>query len=789
MIYIDGLDLTDVVSFKKLSVDFVNPLTYIRGCNLDSDYVNPTGNGVGKTLLFSSIANVLYQATPLAYRKNSKKDILRNKNSEIGFILRPSETSPEYEIIQRSNDYQIFEDGKDLQIRTKPLAEAFISKLFPIKPIDFYSRCFISTQRPYLLQTDSDANRLKHLIDIFDLDQHTVIQKYFAKKSSDIHDYEIKLSVLQQKAIELNTKLKAAKSSISKEKYLEYKELYSSISKKIERLQTKRFETLSSIQALESLLTIEEELDSLRKQYPFSEPPSKVITVLKDKKSAVRRWETYDESSASILETRSKIEQKLKKLNLPSTSFKELRENFSKAELQLSKAINRKENLIIEQAKFDRLSEKISDLKTEYEELNVTPKLDKDYDSELSEAKSVLRLKAVLDSTEDHNDQCVCPTCFSKVDLDAIKSAIKSAKYKIDKLTSLQKAKELYLEAKVVNKQLSKLSDHSSEIKSLTVKIKKTKDLMDEIESELYVWKQYADLKSQLDHLGLPDKPTVKRPKESYAELDNLSTLCTDIEKHLNAKDKILKNHQDFLKLKSVKLVKEQLSKLSKELEKLDSEISSFGNDQSKISIKISEYEQYTNVVEVYKKELDSIDKEVKLIKPYVEDKKLVTILTKAYGPKGLRSDAAQNICSLLEKNLNHYRDIIFSEPFSFSLKASNTGLSILVDRNNGRSDSVSDVRHLSGAESESFSLLCCAALLPLIPDSKQLNMLILDEPTSHFHPVSRTIFNDKFIPFIKDIIPNIYVIDNQSEELPPNCSEWVVEKHKGVSTLIKNCE
>jgi DNA repair exonuclease SbcCD ATPase subunit len=119
-------------------------------------------------------------------------------------------------------------------------------------------------------------------------------------------------------------------------------------------------------------------------------------------------------------------------------------------------------------------------------------------------------------------------------------------------------------------------------------------------------------------------------------------------------------------------------------------------------------------------------------------------------------------------------------------VEASDTGVSIMVDRNNGKPDSVSDVRHLSGAESECFALLCAASLITLTPDSRKLNMIVLDEPTSHMHQVTRELFNQKFVPFLREIVPSVYIITPHDDDCGPNSAEWVVAKSKGVSKLIQ---
>jgi DNA repair exonuclease SbcCD ATPase subunit len=138
----------------------------------------------------------------------------------------------------------------------------------------------------------------------------------------------------------------------------------------------------------------------------------------------------------------------------------------------------------------------------------------------------------------------------------------------------------------------------------------------------------------------------------------------------------------------------------------------------------------------------------------------------------------------LFEQNLNFYTDYIFAERFSFTVKASQKGVSILVDRKKGRPDDVSDVRHLSGAESNNFRLLCLVALLPIIPNERRVNILILDEPTSHMCPVSRQKFNESFLPILREVVPSIYIITPHEDDVRDDACEWLITKRDGRSSL-----
>lgn len=125
---------------------------------------------------------------------------------------------------------------------------------------------------------------------------------------------------------------------------------------------------------------------------------------------------------------------------------------------------------------------------------------------------------------------------------------------------------------------------------------------------------------------------------------------------------------------------------------------------------------------------------------------------------------------------------MIFAEPFTFAVSADESGMSIIVDRGN---DMVSDVRNLSGAESNCFRLLFVLAILPLIPSSRRVNVLCLDEPMSHADAVTRSIFLERFLPTIREVVPSVFCITPNPEDYSPESSEWLVKKFKGVSKII----
>lgn len=781
MRYILGLDLHNVVTIKQASVDFNHNLTYVRGSNLDSDAANPTGNGAGKTLLFSTLANVLFQTTPLALKKKSRRDILRQRGSSVGIILKEHVEGPEYEIIQTSKGYTIYEDGKDLELHTIPRAEAYIRKLFPLSDIKFYSTCYLSTQRPYLIQRDTDTNRLQHFTDIFNLDQYTAIKDVLTQRLRTIKDNELKLSVLQQQRLGLRKKLKDLRAGASREEYAQARSEYTASTSDMDKLQAEKFTLTTQKRDLDALLVIEKTLDVLRGQYSFKKPPAKMLKFFRQQRSDSISWDRWRQRSAQSTKMLAKLDAQLEALDLPNTPKAKL----STLRKKTIARIRELDSLISDQRsaerKFVASKKEIARLTSEYEELGITTTAsDVDYDSEIAVLNSTIKLEKLL--KHEHESQA-CPTCLAPLDFDNLRGLVARAKKRKEKLLVLSKASRLLT-------QIAELSEGQVEFDQASYDDLVTEqDLLnkkrDTYELGLDTYSKHETLCSHRSEIEIPNKPDGDEPEQSVTDIDGYIDLCVSIADALSSKDVLLSNHSDLSDLRSAEKVLNKVESIARRMSDIDAKLSKLRLRQSSAASVVSAYEQHKNTHGVYKKELDEVDLKIEKLTPSATTKKLLDILIKAYGPKGLRAQAADSVCSLFQTNLNHYSDLIFAEPFIFEVKASESGISILVDRNNGKPDSISDVRNLSGAESNSFQLLCLISLLPLIPDNERVNLVILDEPTSHQDAVSREIFHTRFIPVLREVVPSVYVIDNHGDPLPKDAKEWVVQKQGGTSTLL----
>ena len=127
-------------------------------------------------------------------------------------------------------------------------------------------------------------------------------------------------------------------------------------------------------------------------------------------------------------------------------------------------------------------------------------------------------------------------------------------------------------------------------------------------------------------------------------------------------------------------------------------------------------------------------------------------IILEGYADKAMKRMAIESISTHLMASVNKYAALVF-ENYSFEF-IWGTQIQLIVHRPEGSSD----VRMLSGAESILFTIILILSLLTFVPQSKRLNLLILDEPTASFSDVTQELFL-KLLPHINLVIPSVLII------------------------------
>lgn len=783
MLNIKALDLKNIHIFKNISVEFDKPLTYVRGLNLDSNKRKPTSNGAGKTLLFSTILSILRENIPNSLKRRDPKALFGKKDSQIGLFV--TKRSDEYEILQTALKYNIYKNGKDQQIRTKEIARSYIENLCPLNDAAVYTTVFLTTQKQHPIQNVSDSERLSTFVSLFNLNQYEVLRQHFAKKLGAIRDNEIKLSVLEQQRLK-TTKVYEELKENSKEVDIELVEKAISMEKKyrnkFDETNILLAELNQQLKLFDQLLSIEKKLDKLRKVYVYKKAPDIVLTQLKNKIDLLKDWDKYNREYSFYLSRKKEISRHIVgDLNLDKLKnyYNDVKENFESLY---------KEKMIQEEKRkeFMRTRNELKEINKELGELKRSSNFDEVLevvkDSTMEELlkekvqiENILQLKSLLHKHINGK----CPTCKNEIDIAVIQKLVNNAKKNAHFIETVIRVKSLLDKKSNLNKEF----DHKAH-ENLLNRYDECKTTLKNLEKQIEQSRQNESLKRELRSLRKPEEPDQKC-NDSLENINNDIKLCENVLELLSEKSALAKIAKKVLP-KSVIEIEKLFSKLKQQVETAEKLKIVYGNKLAKYSTIITRHNQYSQIKEVYEKELVELDRSISILKQRSQKKRTYELLVKAYGSKGLRAIAVNKICGLVEQNLNYYSPIVFAEPFSFTVATDETGVSILCKRNK-HPDSISDVRTLSGAESNNFRLLCLISLLPLIPNDRRVNLLILDEPTSHMDEVSRERFNENLIPLLKEIVPNIFIITPHKDDVRSDASEWVVVKENGFSKIEVN--
>lgn len=790
MLQLLGQTLTNVASFKDVSVEFnKNKITFIRGTNLDADPSQPTGNGVGKSMLMGCPSNVFFFSPPLAIKKKDKKQLL-GKSSSITERLIGLD-GHKYEVTQRANKYTVLRDGVDMELRTVPIAEKFIrEELFPMTELMYYTTAYVSTQRTFKMQESSDADRMTYLSEIFSLGDYDQIKRYFLDKIGEVKESELKLQMLERDLLEVNTKLKKLKRNNEGKKVNtdDLKEKRTTLEKRIERLVDEEFNAKSLVKELGTLLTVERELDALRADYKAKIAPAEYVKFLKSQRKLTRAYDSYTELLTAYRRTVRDTQKKIDELQLPKSSHKELESKLEKYESRLESLNSQLSELKSKRRSYDRLVEERDELEAELREhgygvkKSKRPNMDVDHSEAIAAAKTTLRLKKLLEHTHD-SDDTQCPTCMSEVDVANVKSLVKAAEKKLPQLEKERAAQVTYKAYVKAAAAVESAAFSPKEFDEVTERIKTAGPIIEKTKSQIRIWEKHETLTRALSSVKKPEEPEERPTADmSVEELDDTIELCEDIIKHLNSRDKLIENNDKLSGLRTVKAVQSAIGDAEQELDGARSKLEKLRTELTGVVKLLDQANSAQHEHGVYVSQKKKLVERIDEIKPQIADKRIFEVLVKAYSSKGVKTNVANEICALLEQNLNAYSSLIFNEPFVFSVSAHAGGMSMIVDRGNGL---VSDVRSLSGAESNAFRMLFVLSLLPLLPSEKRINTLTLDEPCAHMDQVSRTKFLQVFLPVLSEVVPHIFVITPNLDDYCEGSTTWTVVKEKGKTRVM----
>lgn len=769
MIELTGVELSNVVYFKKAKLDITrHPFVVITGHNKDSRISTETSNGAGKSLLLSAVPNLRYEQTPLASQK-SKKDMLSSSASSIKLDLKGND-GKSYSITQTSSKFLIERDGKDLEARTINIQKAEIDRIFPISEEEFYSYIYLQSQRPLAFQVDKPAARLHYITSVFRLDVYDRLKKYFTKKLGEIKNKQIEFDVSNNQLIKINGLLERLEWSKEKAEELEAaRAVIKSLGGDANKLQTR-------IEKLKAALSVSEQYEKLKKQRKKIKPAisakeakaelelhEEIAEYESDLKTYKAQKKHFTQQIEEIGKTRSieKLEKLVKKL-IDHQAGEEANLTMLHEARQFYKQITKEFNEALIELKPFKVKPKEVDLTVVFGT--------KAFEEDIAKYGAVLQLESIVSDCADGE----CPTCQQSVNVQEFKKQIKAAKAAVAEAKGSIKK---YHACKAVFDLKHKLRKHEfneqAEQDFLTRRQEYVigEERLEKLQEELRNAKQVEKLTKRLGELEMPVEPK-KVPKHTKKALREILEQHSEL-KRINSVIESLEDQHGTID-------KEELSNKLEETQtrykKIERKYVKAQDTCSSLGSKASEYK-------VLRRERKDAIEKLKALEPIIAQRDLFKSLEKAYS-KELKVYAANQVLAQIEQNLNRYSNLIFAEPFKFSVYADDKGVHCIVDRGNGKK---SDVRLLSGAESDCFRLLFMWVMLIMAEDSRRTNFVVLDEPDSHMDDTTRSLFIERFIPALRTLVPHVFLITPLDKHSYSECAYLTVVKHKGVSKLVED--
>ena len=729
----------------------LNPggIVTVSGKNLN---VRRTGveydtNAVGKSVLFSSLANVLYERGALHESAKSKKELYGDALG-CSRIYHRTEDGVEYCYEQaKSGKYVVYENGEPLKHDKVANSVSTMQTLFPVCEDAWHHLVVLSSAHPAPFMMAKPEARRNFFSELFNY-------AYFDELASMAKRQITEKSKTASKLEGFASSIETLRASLSQIPEVDESELESDLNTLLE-LQDKingRLSLAEFTKIKKRLVELETELDDevdekhleAAKAYleKTQDHVSKLSVKIAFSESKKKELLAYKEDSREFSESL----ESLADFNIsedPKQAVSDINALLALLELVGDEDIHTLASVqVLNLTKRDILA-----FRETYAEQQVLEA------EKTSIEHSLAGIRKVLKNIKGH---AKCPFCASDVDEDHFRAELKRLSDELDVVDEKLDAivtKEFRSLARYANNlsnnsfcksltsgvdwcKLKKIEDSRSVLKLV---LRQAKRLQDRVPPE--GTQDVAELKARLNNVKLK----AEKAQEYIDFANNLGSLATEYRK---------------LKKKVAGLDEDEMQQDLEELVALKRSVEERQKHQEK-------RESFLSMIAQIKK--DSA-KEAKVL----EDIPALEVLVRAYSTKGLRLSAISSIAQTLSSSLNENAHMLFSEPFSFDVNITDTRFDIMVDR----SPESSDIRKLSKSEQRRFSMLYAYCLNELIPPSSRSNLIVLDEMEDGSSDVNRKLYREVFLPHLNSVVPNVFVVSplKEMQEVPGTRTLFVVK-------------
>lgn len=772
MLTIPALQLKRTVLFPDafLRLDTGRIVT-VGGKNLDSNAPGDS-NAVGKSLLFSMIANVLYERTSLFSAAKDKKSVYSDEGGCSRLWL--DDGTDQHRVEQYSDGrYAIFTNGvsatasagsrgKDvLKIAT---ARALIGSLFPLSENYFHQGLFLSSANVSPLIHARPADRRAFMSSIFDLDIDDLLLKAVKAARKDINQalsqqiaYDTTIMSLRKQLQEVGTPDPKRLAALGREieELRQEREAWPSARevenarRELERLDDRDAdlpEGFDPEQAEEELALVQEEVADLRVKVSLAEKAGAAVT--RRNRLATRLGL---DPTADLVPQLDELEKNQQHLDAQLQALEHYCDGaFPCGIAQLETCAKAADAVLKQRRVFPKLGRDRLVVKTlETDAARVDEELENLRD-ELAEVRLLRKQATSLAGKES------CPTCGQSCkslhhDLDALDADLEAIDADIAKARSLaSRLREAIDAGKEALSHLIFLGDSAMD-ELYTIPLD---DLAGMAEEALKLKREYDNLQASLA-LG-----------DDLEELRQLVAECGDGDRLPALQDRLSRLQRQEGKLKEQLQAHARAGKNRDKADKLRKLVAGYEAERETVeAIDADLADAESEYAALHKAEaafsaladtLASTQAQRDECATLAQDAAIYEQLEHAYSTKGRRLAKISALAQLMTDTLNHESHLLYHEDMHFSLNIDESSYGIMVERNGNRP---TDVCLLSKSERRRFESLHAFCLWKLMPSHLRPGLIILDEMEDGGSDVNKELYSKVFLPALHECIPNVFVI------------------------------
>lgn len=804
MLMLGSLHLNKVSLYKEAKLDLgYRGLTVIRGHNLNAVNARRRTNGSGKSLLMSTLPNLAFSSHPVLAtlgKRNSgmKTSLLKHKDSFIRYDLsRPEgEAVVDYSIIKEAKGkgikYVVLKNGKDLELRTVPIAEEWLSNFFPFTEEEFYTHTYLDANRPFMLKVGSPTARAAFFSNMFHLEGYDYVRDSANNMKKALRDDGIRLEEMMRRASDLKTELDSTDEPKLDNECSTLRTKARKLKKRVDQLYEEQSNLklwLSNKDVVKLLRTklggglteaeLRVERETIKQKLKKIDLDLETLIDYREYRRSREQWETKKKSlEKKIGQDKRSIKDLRASIKAVESDRQSLRDKIGSAKSRLQDAERKLKSLDRKDVN-KRAERKVRKLFKSNGVQNLKG-LQRVLDQSLRQAEAkVSASQRILKMASDLSDGDTCVVCASDIRHEHKDSIVENLKQHLRRYQKsagrCESRLELAKAAAVSIETRRNLKDAEATVRELQVRLKMLDRRMAKLPS-VDGERKVLELKQTLDQLEAPkwkgDKPKGNRKKLTKAR-HKLFKLGAAI--------------YSFLPVASAIAEVERKYK-GQDVEKLSSTIDRRYKVKQQRQIKVlAKIARIEPLLKTWKRNsLAYIDLQAEIgeKKDALKDIPVLELVADIYSGKGLKNRKMKEYANYMQENMNRYADSIFHEKFRFEFHIEPNRFDIWAHSGVGKKVETRDVKVLSGAESRGFSMLTCMSLLFMLPSRNRTNILVLDEMDANLDEEGRAIFIDSFLPELGKIIPHLIVITPQNDEYPGSRS-FIATKKGNETKLI----